>query len=171
MLSRSWFIASEKCSCNLQVKRCLWVKTKTLILECCVPAPRGLVQSLLARSWGLQPPHEPADTLLHLQSLTPFVHAIILSACVIGSALCKSPVLDVIGHWLTQLLAGNLHVQLRHLSEQTQPARAMLQISAPRLTKQAKRKPSGVSPRQQGVPAERRNLLAPDANCKASFTI
>lgn len=95
-----------------------------------------------------------ADTLLHLQSLTPFVHAIIISACVIGSALCKSPVMAVIGHWLTQLLTGNLHAQLQYLSEQLLHARAGLKINAQHLKKQVKRKPSGVSPCEQEVPAE-----------------
>lgn len=33
--------------------------------------------------------HVIASTLLHLQSLTPFVHPIIISACIIGNALCK----------------------------------------------------------------------------------
>lgn len=35
------------------------------------------------------PVHVITSTLLHLQSLTPFVHAVITSACVIGNALCK----------------------------------------------------------------------------------
>lgn len=52
--------------------------------------------------------HVSTGTLLHLHSLTAVVHAIITPACIIGNALCKWPVIEVIGHWLTQLLVGNL---------------------------------------------------------------